>query len=117
MDGPFQLGTGYRFAEFTDGLSNTLLVGEKQVKVGAHGVGWNDCSIYNGRYFKCSSRTAGRLFPLTTDPQDGGWKFGSRHTGVVQFCFADGRVRTISVMTDLRTLELLVGRHDGAVVP
>jgi prepilin-type processing-associated H-X9-DG protein len=117
MDGPFQLGTGFRFAQFTDGLSNTLLVGEKQVQVGMHGVGWNDCSTYNGRYFTCSSRTAGRLHPLTTDPQDDGWKFGSRHTGVVQFCFADGRVRLIAVTTDPRVLELLVGRLDGQVIP
>jgi prepilin-type processing-associated H-X9-DG protein len=117
MDGPFQSGTGYRFADFADGLSNTLLVGEKQVRVGSHGVGWSDCSIYNGSFPHCSTRAASRSHPLTTNPHDSRWLFGSRHTGVVQFCFADGRVRSLPETIDPYTLELLGGRHDGQVIP
>ncbi|MBA4067203.1 MAG: hypothetical protein C0501_26555 [Isosphaera sp.] len=119
MDGPFQLGTGYRFAEFTDGLSHTVLVGEKHVRIDALGVGWDDCSTYNGDYFTCSARALSRSpsHRLTTDPRAPGWRFGSRHTGVVQFCFADGRVRPIPEFTDPYVLELLGGRHDGQVVP
>ncbi|MBX9579715.1 MAG: DUF1559 domain-containing protein [Gemmataceae bacterium] len=117
MDGPFQFGTGYRFAEFTDGLSNTLLAGEKQVAVGQHGVGWNDCSIYNGDYFQCSTRAASVRIGLTTDPHDGGWKFGSRHTGVVQFVLGDGHVRSLPTTIRPDVLEALTTRHGGEILP
>jgi hypothetical protein len=66
MGGPFQLGKGLTFAAFTDGLSNTLLIGEKHVPLGKFGVGWWDCSIYNGDYNQCSTRAGSRTFPLTT---------------------------------------------------
>jgi prepilin-type processing-associated H-X9-DG protein len=117
VTGPFQLGTGYRLADFRDGLSNTLLVGEKHVPLDKHGVGWWDCSTYNGDYYQCSSRPAGRLAPLTTDIRDPGWKFGSLHTGVVQFCFADGHVQALSENINPYTLELLSMKHDGQVIP
>lgn len=117
VNGSFQLGTGFRFADFSDGLSNTLLVGEKQVQQGKEGIGWTDCSAYNGNYAPCSTRAASRAYPLTTSPQDSGWKFGSRHTGVVLFCFGDGHVRTIPEMINPATLELLGTRNDGQVIP
>ncbi len=117
MHGPFQAGTGFRFADFTDGLSNTLLVGEKHVPIGRFGVGWWDCSSYNGNYYKCSTRTAGVAFPLTTHPHDTGWKFGSMHTQVVQFCFADSHVQSLPESINPYTLELLVKRDDGLVIP
>ena len=117
MHGPFQLGTVFRLESFTDGLSHTLLVGEKHVPDGKHGVGWWDCSLYNGDYHQCSSRAAGRRFPLTTNPRDPGWKFGSLHLQVVQFCFADGHVEALAETIDPRTLELLGMRNDGEVIP
>src|SRR5262245_20205023 len=117
MHGAFQSGTGFRFVEFTDGLSNTLLVGEKHVAERREGYGWTDCSLYNGDYYKCSTRAASRNHPLTTDPKDTGWKFGSRHTGVVLFCFADARVQALPVTIDPVTLELLGMRSDGLVTP
>lgn len=116
MYGPFQRGTGFRFADFTDGLSNVLLVGEKQVAIGSEGRGWTDCSTYNGDYYQCSSRAVSQFIPLTTDPRDPGWKFGSRHA-TVQFCFADGRVRGIAPAIDPYTLELLGMRSSGQVKP
>ena len=115
--GPFQLGAGVRFEDFGDGLSQTFLVGEKHIPVTKNGVGWWDCSSYDGGYYMCSSRAAGRLFPLATDPQDQGWKFGSRHTSVVNFCFADGSVRRLPEWIDPGVLELLGMRDDGQVIP
>ncbi len=116
-NGSFRLGIGFRFSDFIDGQSNTLLVGEKHVPVGGEGYGWLDCSSYNGNYGACSERSASRLYPLTTHPKDTGWKFGSRHTTVVQFCFADGSVRGIPETINPYTLELLGTRNDGMVIP
>jgi prepilin-type N-terminal cleavage/methylation domain-containing protein/prepilin-type processing-associated H-X9-DG protein len=115
--GAFQLRSGNSFASFTDGLSNTLMVGEKHVPQGKFGYGWWDCSEYNGDYFQCSARAASRAFPLTNNPQDTGWKFGSQHTLVVQFCFADGHVAKIPSTINPYTLELLGMRNDGQVIP
>jgi prepilin-type N-terminal cleavage/methylation domain-containing protein len=116
-NGSFRLGSGFRFTDFIDGQSNTLLVGEKHVPTGREGYGWLDCSIYNGNYGSCCERSASRLYPLTTNPKDTGWKFGSRHTTIVQFCFADGSVRGIPEAINPYTLELLGTRNDGMVIP
>ena len=56
-------------------------------------------------------------YPLTVNPNDTGWKFGSLHGIVVQFCFADGSVRGLPASIDPRTLELLGTRNDGQVIP
>lgn len=117
MSGSFQVKSGMRFIDFTDGLSNALLVGEKHVPITSHGVGWWDCSTYDGEYPMCWTRAASQKHPLTTNPRDTGWKFGSRHTGVVNFCFADGSVRALPVSIDPLTLELLGMRNDGQVTP
>ena len=118
MGGPFQLGTGTTIAEFTDGLSNTLLVGEKQVPVSFHGIGWLDCSTYNGDYHMCSTRAAREIpRPITTDPHSKEWKFGSRHPGVVLFCFGDGHVRSLPETIDPHTFFLLGKRNDGLLIP
>jgi prepilin-type processing-associated H-X9-DG protein len=114
--GAFRLGQGIRLLDFTDGLSNTLLVGEKHIPDGKNGVGWWDCSTYNGDYYQCSARTGSRRFPLTTNPKDTGWKFGSRHGQVVQFCFADGHVQALPETIDPYILELLNQRNDGQVI-
>ncbi|AWM36151.1 hypothetical protein GobsT_60790 [Gemmata obscuriglobus] len=115
MTGPFQLGTPQRVADFTDGLSHVIFVGEKQVHIDRHGYGGLDCSIYDGEYPTCSGR--GVSNGLTTNPRDAGLKFGSRHTGVVQFGFGDGRVQALSVNIDRYTFELLGTRGHGQVVP
>jgi prepilin-type processing-associated H-X9-DG protein len=117
LNGAFRSGTGVRFAEFTDGLSNTLLAGEKHVPMGMEGIGAWDCSTYDGGQYRCSLRAASKLFPLTTDVEDRRWLFGSRHTGVVNFCFADGHVKAIPVTIDPGILELLANRKDGQVIP
>ena len=115
--GAFKLGAGARLLDFPDGLSNTLLLGEKHVPDTKAGYGWWDCSTYNGDYPQCSTRAAGRLFPLTTNPKQTQWLFGSRHTLVVQFCFADGHVQSLPELTDPYVLELLSQRNDGQVIP
>jgi prepilin-type N-terminal cleavage/methylation domain-containing protein len=117
LSGSFQMGMGYTMLSFTDGLSNTLLVGDKHVPLNDNGVGWWDCSMYDGEYYQCSCRSASASYPLTIIPQDTGWKFGSKHLGVVMFCFGDGGVRTLPVGITPTTLQLLGTRNDGQVIP
>jgi prepilin-type processing-associated H-X9-DG protein len=105
------------FAAITDGLANTLLVGEKHVPMGKLGVGWWDCSTYNGDYSTCSMRSAGPLYPLVRNLTDPDPKFGSYHPNVCQFCFADGSVRSLSVDINPATLGLLAQRNDGELIP
>ena len=91
---------GVRFAQIKDGTSNTLMVGEKQVPLGKFGQGGWDHSLYNGSYFSSLGRAAGPNFPLAQSIRDEGWKFGSFHTHLCQFVFADGSVHVL--VTELR---------------
>ena len=109
--------TGVTFGQITDGLSNTFLVGEKHVPWGHFKEAWWDCSIYDGHNWPCSCRSAGVGFPLADDIRDLGWKFGSYHTFLCQFAFADGSVRPVSTHTSQYVLGLLANRGDGQAIP
>jgi prepilin-type N-terminal cleavage/methylation domain-containing protein len=115
--GAFRIWVGVRFADISDGLSNTVLVGEKHVPRGRFGTRPYDCSTSNGNYPQCFTRTPDRDRPLTTNPHSSSWTFGSSHTGVVQFCFADGSVRALPETIHPYTFELLGIRDDGQVIP
>ena len=68
-------GVGLR--DFYDGLSNTILLGEKNVPRDQWGVeGW-DCSTYDGDMPVCSGRVAGPDYPIATTLFDYRWLFGS----------------------------------------
>ncbi len=116
VTGPFEMGRGLSLNAITDGLSNTLLVGEKQVPVSRHGYGVWDHSTYSG-IMKGAMRPAAATAPPTTNPHDTSYCFGSRHMTVVQFCFGDGSVRPIPVTINPYTYELLGMRNDGQVIP
>jgi prepilin-type N-terminal cleavage/methylation domain-containing protein len=120
-------GFGRPFAAITDGLSNTLLVGEKHVTQANIGVfdattgADHDFNIYSSQPSKwayTTGRKAGTAFPLAqgpTTPFIG--QFGSWHTGVVLFAFGDGSVRGIRTTVPGSVLALLSARDDGQVIP
>src|SRR5579884_3101010 len=98
-NGAFQLGRLVAFRDIHDGLSNTIMGGEKHARIDAFGVGWIDGAFYNGDYPSNSSRAAGPAYPLARSPFDKGWRFGSYHPGVCQFVFCDGAVHSLPVTT------------------
>jgi len=123
-DGPFSPSgiKGTPFHAITDGLSNTLLVGEKHIIQGQFGTGWLDSSIYNGNYTTPTTRSAGPDYPLAKSPRDREFSgqqavFGSWHHGICQFVFCDGSVRSLPVDIDPNTLGLLANKCDGQVIP
>jgi prepilin-type N-terminal cleavage/methylation domain-containing protein len=119
-NGAFRLGfngLGVRLAEITDGTSNTIMLGDKNVKIDQFGQPNNDCSIYNGLNISCSSRALGVNYPLSTTINDPAWKFGSYHWGICQFVFADGSVHPIPNSASPLTLSYLAQMNDGNVIP
>lgn len=92
-----------KVANVTDGLSNTLAVGEQ---VPDHDV--HSAAFYaNGDYASCHAPL--NFFPNPPDPTN--WplvmSFRSRHPGGAHFCVADGTVRFLTQNTDrLRYMEM-----------
>ena len=117
QNGAFRAVKGVRFAEIRDGLSNTLLIGEKHVPRGSEFVHPWDCGLYDGHNPVCNTRAAGPAFPLAIQREDPGWKFGSHHPHLCQFVFCDGSVRLLTTSIDPLTLGLLAQRNDGQPIP
>lgn len=110
-------GVGVRFAEITDGLSNTFLVGEKHVPENHFREGPLDSSAYNGDCYLSHARPAGPDYPLAQTRTEISPVFGSYHLAVVQFSFCDGSVRSLYRSIDPAILGLLASRNDGQPVP
>jgi hypothetical protein len=108
---------GVRAIEFRDGLSATLLFGEKHVPRGGEVTFPHDCNLYDGHNSICSTRSAGPGFPIAQAPTDTRVLFGGPHVGICQFAFADGSVRPVRTSIDEYTLGLLSHRSDGQVIP
>jgi prepilin-type N-terminal cleavage/methylation domain-containing protein/prepilin-type processing-associated H-X9-DG protein len=114
------------FQSVTDGLSNTLLIGEKHVLhtlIGQQAGG--DNSIYNGDDIHTIIRVAGRQTPgpidrpfaaSPTDSYRPDERFGSFHPGGCQFALCDGSVRFIQNAIDIDILTRLAVRNDGLPV-
>ena len=124
-----------RFADITDGLSNTFLIGDKHVRKyeadGSRAI-WGrreDRSVYNGGNNNNFRRYAGLSVdsPPVIHKLDG-WNatdivqgvdnrcFGSLHSNVTQFVFCDGSVHAIRNQIDIPTLGRLAQIHDGESV-
>jgi prepilin-type N-terminal cleavage/methylation domain-containing protein len=124
--GVFSVRSQTRIAHITDGTSNTLLFGEA---VGMAGTGVSDgTQIKNGlilsyAWIGCATLPVGfgALDPKprngTPNPEaqyDAHWaQFSSMHSGVVQFCLADGSVQGLQKTIDATLLEALAGRSEG----
>ncbi|MDA0659752.1 MAG: DUF1559 domain-containing protein [Planctomycetota bacterium] len=127
------------FAMVSDGLSKTLLAGEKHIRREKLGLFPDDSSLYNTDHTTASARSAG-LSPKTAkgiiqrpmphplaksqmesincvhDGMSACSNFGSPHTGIVNFVYGDGHVAPLTVATDLTVLSRLANREDGEAV-
>jgi prepilin-type N-terminal cleavage/methylation domain-containing protein len=106
------------FASVTDGLSNTVFIGEKHVRLNMSGLVNGDRTLWNGDSADVFSRVAGPGQGLVGDPNAStNQRFGSYHPAVCQFVFGDGSVRALGVTTPEDTLSNLVRREDGNPIP
>lgn len=127
--------SGCSFSSVTDGLSNTILVGERAyslrgVKIYAgtiYGIRGAEQAVGdNNRGIMMTHSCGFLLLNSTSSPSAGDYRrnFSSVHTGGVQFLMGDGAVRFISenvshniaTATTDSTMELLMSRDDGMVM-
>ena len=119
-----------KFSGVADGLSNTVMIGDKHVPLGYEGVSIlipsgkyiGDGSIWNSDMLQNVGRAAGPQNPLALNRDDTFGtqnieSFGSFHPGTVQFVFGDGSVRGLRTSIPSSTLGLLADKADGNPIP
>lgn len=103
-----------RFADITDGTSQTYLVGEKFVRRTAYNVGgdpghdqnaYSGCDLDNKRWVISP--------PLRDSAESGERDFGSAHDSGCNMALCDGSVRFISYNVDQEVHRRLGNRQDG----
>lgn len=105
--------------DVTDGLSNTVMVGELHIPRGELSRAPYNGPAYYGRHLTHFARIGGPGVPLAhsaIDTRASAYSFGSPHTGVVQFAMADGSARAISTSISTQVLGRLTHRSDGEVI-
>ncbi len=119
-DGINFLLSAVRLAHITDGPSNTLLAGEKNVCPDDYYIGQSggDDQGWDMSYDWDVNRWGGTGTPLLPDVPgaDTYNSFGSAHATGVGFVFCDGSVHVLSYTIDVSTLGSLCNRADGRLI-
>ena len=115
-----------RFKSIKDGLSKTLLFGEKYVPqnqlgkqgLDAGGVKQLDQSVWSANGTPDVARAGGPGLAIAGSMDEPvvtaeAYVFGSHHPDICQFVMSDGSVHAINVTIDTMTLGYLCNRHDG----
>jgi prepilin-type N-terminal cleavage/methylation domain-containing protein len=109
---------GVRLAEIPDGLSNTLLLGEKHIVIKMLNDYSQDGMIYSGSETNTYCRRANTSSPLANSPAAAiSSQFGSWHQGGCQFVFGDDSVRSLSTTIAGTVLGLYANKEDGQPIP
>jgi prepilin-type N-terminal cleavage/methylation domain-containing protein len=132
LDGVFYLNSRNRDADITDGLSNTMLIGEAlylpDIKGPDHyGVPqiidhWSIGSptMPNGEMSEALGSTAAKINSwknaATSFIEDVELAYSSRHSGVVQVVFGDGRITAISETIDMNVWQGIGTRNQSEIV-
>ena len=113
-DGLFYLNSFIRFSDVTDGLSSTLMVGERLTRPN-HGWFYTWTGVISGGEDPII-RILGDTDITPNRDQVHMDEFASYHTGGAQFVMGDGAVRFVSNSIDLNLYRGLASRAGGEVV-
>jgi prepilin-type processing-associated H-X9-DG protein len=116
--GIYYMSSKTRITDITDGTSNTVAFGEytgvhidgtRDFVVSWMGAGWLSSRWGLAPVYSANSRTLGT-------GNDYSWRqWSSKHTGIVNFAWADGSVRGISKTADYNAWIYATGMADGRV--
>lgn len=113
-DGTFFLNEGVSFADVRDGLSQTLVVGERSSKLAPST--W--VGMVTGGEHAPARITGIALFPPNSEIEEEHYShnFSSRHPSGTQFLSGDGSVKLIAETIDQETYHALATRSGGELV-
>ncbi|QEL15033.1 DUF1559 domain-containing protein [Limnoglobus roseus] len=118
-------GSQTNFGSIRDGTSNTTMFGEKHIRPNSLRGKNEDRSVFGGnrnntrRMLGVSDVNADQRPLLTPEVQTlalANSSFGGPHSGITNFVFVDGSVRSLRVNTPVDVLTALVTRDRGEVV-
>jgi len=109
--GTFYQNSNTRFRDVTDGLSQTLFVGERKTDATADWYSTWVGAVPEGA--ETFARVLGATDHVPNDPASHFDDFSSHHTGGAQFLFGDGRVRFISENIDKTVYQSLSSIRGG----
>ncbi len=123
-----------KIGDFSDGMSNSILVAEKSIAAGRYGAEGGDNERWNNSgwdedcvrwHFVPSPDNSLQQTPPCFPPGETGcsgssiWRrnFGSAHTGVLNAVFGDGSVRSINFQVSPEAFMRACVIDDGGVIP